>query len=205
MTYPFKLPQLPYEYNALEPYIDEQTMRIHHTKHHQIYTDKLNAALEGHPELQKRTAEQLVKNMLDIPESIRVAVHNHGGGFVNHNFFWQIMSPEKQSPAGEVSETINKTFVSFDKFKEQFSNAAAGVFGSGWAWLVLNGKHLEIMTTPNQTSSLNLEKTPLLGIDVWEHAYYLKYQNRRPEYITAWWNVVNWQQVEENYKDALKK
>ena len=201
----FVLPKLPYEYNALEPYIDEQTMRIHHTKHHQTYTDKFNTALEGHPELQKRSAEQLVKNMLDIPEALRVAVHNHGGGFVNHNFFWQIMSPEKQSPAGEVSEAINKTFVSFDKFKEQFSNAAAGVFGSGWAWLVLNGKQLEIMTTPNQTSSLNLEKTPLLGIDVWEHAYYLKYQNRRPEYITAWWNVVNWQQVEENYKDALKK
>mgnify|MGYP001608837827 CR=1 FL=1 len=200
----FVLPKLPYDYNALEPYIDEQTMRIHHTKHHQAYTDKFNAALEGHPELQKKTAEQLVKNMLDIPEAIRVAVHNHGGGFVNHSFFWQIMSPEKQSPADEVAKAINKTFVSFDKFKEQFSNAAAGVFGSGWAWLVLNGKQLEIMTTPNQTSPLNLDRTPLLGIDVWEHSYYIKYQNRRPEYIAAWWNVVNWEEVEKHFKSAMK-
>lgn len=200
----FVLPKLPYEYNALEPYIDEQTMRIHHTKHHQIYTDKFNAALEGHSELQKKTAEQLVKNMLDIPEAIRVAVHNHGGGFVNHSFFWQVMSPEKQSPVGEVAKTINKTFDSFDKFKEQFSNAAAGVFGSGWAWLVLNGKQLEIMTTPNQTSPLSLEKTPLLGIDVWEHAYYILYKWQRAEYIKNWWNVINWEQVEEHYKTAMK-
>lgn len=200
----FTLPKLPYDYNALEPHIDEQTMRIHHTKHHQGYTDKLNAALEGHPELQKRTAEQLVKNTLDLPEAIRVAVHNHGGGFVNHNFFWQIMSPEKQNPAGEVAEAINKTFVSFDKFREQFSNAAAGVFGSGWCWLVLNGKQLEIMTTPNQTSPLGLGKAPLLGIDVWEHAYYILYKWQRTEYIKNWWNVVNWEQVNKNFQQAME-
>lgn len=201
----YKLPDLPYAYNALEPYIDETTMRIHHAKHHQTYVDKLNAALKDHPDLQKKSAEELISDLNAVPEGIRTAVRNHGGGHANHSFFWQIMAGERMSPDGEIAAALSKNFTSTDKFKETFSASAAGVFGSGWCWLVLNKGELEIITTPNQDSPLSQGKKPILALDVWEHAYYLKYQNKRPDYIGAWWNVVNWQQVEENYRAALKK
>lgn len=198
------LPELPYDYNALEPHIDELTMRIHHTKHHQTYIDKLNAALEGRSDLQGMSAEDLVRNLNAIPESIRNAVRNHGGGHANHSFFWPVMSPEKQSPEGDVLSAINAKFESFDKLKELFSAAAAGLFGSGWAWLVVNNRNLEIITTPNQDSPLTTNKTPVLGIDVWEHAYYIKYNQRRADYIAAWWNVVNWERVNEHFANAVE-
>jgi len=197
------LPKLSYEYNALEPYIDEQTMKLHHGKHHQTYVDKLNAALEGHPDLQNKLVEELIKDLNKVPESIRTAVRNHGGGHLNHSFFWQLLKKDVGFD-GDISKAINAKFGSFEKFKEEFTKAAVGVFGSGWAWLVLNNKQLEIMTTPNQDSPLSVGKIPLLTLDVWEHAYYLKYQNRRPEFIAAFYNIINWQQVEENYKKAMK-
>jgi Fe-Mn family superoxide dismutase len=201
----YKLPVLPYEYNALEPYIDEQTMRLHHTKHHQTYVDKLNAALKDHPEARKKSLEELLMHLEGVPEGIRGAVRNHGGGHFNHSFFWNEMKNGKQSPSGEVAEAIGKKFGSADKFKEAFSASAAGVFGSGWCWLVMNRGDLEIITTPNQDNPLMQGKKPVMGLDVWEHAYYLKYQSRRPEYIQNWWNVVNWEQVDKNYKAAMKK
>ncbi len=204
MTYPFKLPQLPYEYNALEPHIDEQTMRIHHTKHHQTYVDKLNAALESHKELHDKNVEELLKNLAAVPDAIRTAVRNHGGGHMNHSFFWPLMIMDAPSPSGEVVSAIEGKFGSFDKFKEQFSAAAAGHFGSGWAWLVLNQGQLEIMTTPNQDNPVSQHRTPVLGLDVWEHAYYLKHMSNRAAYIQSWWNVVNWEQVEKNFKAAMK-
>ena len=197
------LPKLSYEYSALEPYIDEQTMKLHHGKHHQTYVDKLNAALEGHPDLQNKLVEELIKDLNKVPESIRTAVRNHGGGHLNHSFFWQLLKKDVGFD-GDISKAINAKFGSFEKFKEEFTKAAVGVFGSGWAWLVLNNKQLEIMTTPNQDSPLSVGKIPLLTLDVWEHAYYLKYQNRRPEFIAAFYNIINWQQVEENYKKAMK-
>ena len=203
MTYPFKLPQLPYDYNALEPHIDEQTMRIHHTKHHQTYVDKLNAALEPHKELHNKSVEELLTNLAGVPDAIRTAVRNHGGGHLNHSFFWPLMITDAPSPEGEIVSAIEKKFGSFDKFKEAFNTAAAGHFGSGWAWLVINQGQLEIMTTPNQDNPLSQHRTPVIGIDLWEHAYYLKYQNKRPDYITAWWNVVNWEQVGRNFKSAM--
>ena len=184
------LPSLPYDYSALEPYIDEQTMTIHHTKHHQAYVDKLNGALEGHDELQNKTVEELVKNIDSIPEAIRTAVRNHGGGHLNHSFFWNIMKNDSQVPESEIDGAIRRKFGSFEKFKELFSNAATGVFGSGWAWLAVSNGQLEITTTPNQDSPLTQGKIPVLGIDVWEHAYYLKYQNRRAEYVENWWKVL---------------
>jgi Fe-Mn family superoxide dismutase len=196
-----KLPALPYAYNALEPYIDEQTMQIHHTKHHQTYVDKLNAALEGYDDLQNKSAEELIKDLNSIPEKIRTAVRNHGGGHANHSFFWPLLWKEVDL-GGEVGDAINAKFGEYDTFKEKFSNAAALLFGSGWAWLVLNNGELEITTTPNQDSPLSQGQIPILGIDVWEHAYYLKYQNRRPEYITAFFNVINWEKVNENFKAA---
>ena len=197
------LPSLPYAFNALEPYIDEKTMLIHHGKHHQAYVDKLNAALEKHPQLLKKTGEELIKNLISIPEDIRAAVRNHGGGHVNHSFFWPILKKgSKFDPKSEVGKAIIKTFVSFDKFKEQFTNAATTRFGSGWAWLVLNNSKLEIISTANQDSPLSEGKTPVLGIDVWEHAYYLKYQNRRPEYIEAFFNIINWEKVNEHFVKA---
>ena len=200
-----ELPKIPYAYDALEPFIDKQTMDIHHTKHHKTYINKLNAALEGHEDLKKKPVEDLLKNLSAVPEAIRTAVRNHGGGHHNHSLFWQMMAPKAGgNPTGVVAEEINKKFGSFEKFKEQFSNSAIGVFGSGWAWLVWNGKELEIVNTPNQDSPLSSGKTPLLGIDVWEHAYYLKNQNRRADYVTAFWNVVNWKQVDENLKNAKK-
>lgn len=198
-----KLPDFPYAYNALEPYIDEQTMRIHHTKHHQAYIDKLNMALEGHDSLKGKSAEDLVKNLNTVPEGIRTAVRNHGGGHANHSFFWNIMKKDVK-PEGEILHAIESRFGSLDKFKEEFTNAAMGRFGSGWAWLVLSGGRLEIMSTANQDSPLSEGKTPLLGIDVWEHSYYIKYQNRRNDYIAAFFNVINWHNVNENYSHARK-
>ena len=195
------LPELPYAYDALEPYIDEQTMRIHHTKHHQTYVDKLNAAIEGHDDLQQLSVVELVKQLGLVPEKIRTAVRNHGGGHVNHSFFWPLLK-KGVSVDSDVAGAINSRFGEFQKFKEEFSTTAALLFGSGWTWLVVDNGKLEIMTTPNQDSPLSQGKTPILGLDVWEHAYYLKYQNRRPEYISAFFEVINWEKVNENFKAA---
>jgi Fe-Mn family superoxide dismutase len=197
----YTLITLPYAYDALEPFIDKETVALHHGKHHQTYVNKLNEAVANHPDLQAKTPEELVKNLNSIPESIRNAVRNHSGGVINHNFYWQIM--KKDVPfGGQVADAINAKFGGFDKFKELFTNAAIGVFGSGWAWLVAGGGNLEIIGTPNQDSPLSQGKTPLLTIDVWEHAYYLKYQNRRPEYVNAFFNVINWEQVNRNFLAA---
>jgi Fe-Mn family superoxide dismutase len=193
------LPNLPYSTDALEPHIDGKTMTIHHDKHHQAYVDKLNAALEKHPELQGRTALELILDLNAIPEDIRTAVRNHGGGHVNHTFFWTIMNPKGGgAPEGALATAIDKDFGSFDEFKSAFAAAAGGVFGSGWAWLCVGSDgNLKITATANQDNPVFTEGSlPILGVDVWEHAYYLNYQNRRPEYIKAWWNVVNWDQVE---------
>jgi len=198
-----KLPELQYAYSALEPYIDTQTMEIHHTKHHQTYVDKLNAALEGHKDLQDKTVEDLLRNLQSVPESIGTAVRNHGGGHFNHSFFWPLLRKETTF-SGDVADAINSTFGDFEKFKQDFSNAAALLFGSGWAWLVWYNGELQIMTTANQDSPLSQGKTPILGIDVWEHAYYLKYQNRRPEYINAFFEVINWDTVNEYFKAAKR-
>ena len=199
-----ELPPLPYDYNALEPYIDEQTMRIHHDKHHGTYVTNVNNALANHPDLAALPVEQLIQNLSRVPEDIRTTVRNNGGGHANHSFFWPIMAPNAGGqPSGALAEAINQTFGSFDAFKDQFSKAAAGRFGSGWAWLTMDGSGaLRIESTPNQDSPLMEGRTPILGLDVWEHAYYLKYQNRRPEYIAAWWNVVSWPQVGKNYEAA---
>ena len=199
----FDLPALPYPYDALEPFIDARTMEIHHTKHHATYVVKLNEALEKHPELQPKSPEELLKSPDLVPEDIRTAVRNHGGGHFNHSHFWKAMKPRALGGGGEpkekIAEAIRKSFGDFAKFKDEFSKAAAGIFGSGWAWLVLDGRgEILIVTTPNQDSPLMKNQKPILGLDVWEHAYYLKYQNRRPEYIENWWNVVNWEQVENN-------
>jgi len=200
---PFEIPQLPYSYDALEPHIDAKTMEIHHSKHHQTYIDKLNAALEGQEELAEEPIEVILMDLNAVPGKIRTPVRNHGGGHANHSLFWTIMSPDGGGePSGELKKAIDSAFKDFASFQKQFADAAAGQFGSGWAWLVVNGDKLEIMATPNQDSPLSSGKTPLLGVDVWEHAYYLKYQNKRPDYITAWWNVVNWDQVAENYEAA---
>lgn len=200
----FETPPLPYAYDALEPHIDEQTMRIHHDKHHTGYTTKLNAALENHPDLQGKQPEDLLRDLNAIPEEIRTAVRNNGGGHVNHALFWTVMSPDGGGqPSGALADAISRAFGSFDQFKEQFSDAAAGRFGSGWAWLVVGqGGNLAVTSTPNQDSPLSEGQTPILGLDVWEHAYYLKYQNRRPDYISAWWNVVNWDEVANRYDEA---
>lgn len=199
-----ELPALPYAHNALEPHIDARTMEIHHGKHHQGYVNNLNAALEGHADLQGKSVEELLKNLNAVPESIRTAVRNNGGGHANHSLFWPCMSPNGGGePDGDLAAAINSAFGSFAAFKEQFSKAAATRFGSGWAWLCVNSSGgLEITSTPNQDSPLSEGLTPILGLDVWEHAYYLHYQNRRPDYIAAWWNVVNWAQVAKNYAAA---
>jgi Fe-Mn family superoxide dismutase len=202
----FTLPPLPYDYNALEPHIDEQTMRIHHDKHHAAYVNNLNAALEGHAELQSKTVEQIVSNLAAVPEAVRTAVRNNGGGHVNHTLFWEWMRPGGATePGGALGDAINRTFGGFARFKEQFAKACAGRFGSGWGWLTLDSKGtIAIESTPNQDSPLMDGKTPILGCDVWEHAYYLKYQNRRPDYVAAWWNVVNWTEVGKRYDQARK-
>jgi len=199
----YALPPLPYPYDALEPYIDTKTMEIHHTKHHQVYVDKLNAALEKHPELFEKPLEELLKNTDRVPEDIRQAVINHGGGHHNHSLFWKIMGPNAGGePSGALAEEINQIFGSFEKFKEEFTNAALNIFGSGWAWLdIFNGK-LRICATPNQNSLLMEDKIPILGIDMWEHAMYLLYQNRKNEYVAAWWNIVNWKEAENNFEKS---
>lgn len=193
----YELPALPYAHNALEPYIDTQTMEIHHGKHHQAYITNLNKALEGHADLQGKPIEALIANMDAIPEAIRMAVRNNGGGHANHSLFWQVMGPNKGgAPNGPLADAINHTFGTFDTFREKFAAAGTTRFGSGWAWLVkTKDGSVEVYSTPNQDSPLMEGKTPLLGMDVWEHAYYLKYQNRRPDYIAAFWNVVNWDEV----------
>ena len=200
-----ELIKLKYAYNALEPFMDAKTLEIHHGKHHQTYVDKLNAALANSPELQDKKLDELLMNLNNIPENIRNAVKNHGGGVFNHNFFWEIMTPnlEEKEFKGNIVKAIEKNFGSFDKFKEEFSNAALNRFGSGWAWLVVNNNELEIMSTANQDSPISEGKTPILGIDMWEHAMYLRYQNRKPEYLEAFFNVINWEQVEENYMKAM--
>jgi Fe-Mn family superoxide dismutase len=190
------LPALPYDFAALEPHIDAQTMQIHHGKHHQAYVTNLNAALDKHPELHEKSLDDLIKGIASVPEDIRTAVRNNGGGHWNHSLFWTIMAPGAGgAPTGAVADAINSAFGSFDKFKEQFQAAGMGRFGSGWAWLVDNGGKLEITSTPNQDNPLMDGKKAILGVDVWEHAYYLKYQNRRADYLGAWWNVVNWSEV----------
>ncbi|MBS4176326.1 superoxide dismutase SodA [Lederbergia citrea] len=197
----FELPQLPYGYDALEPHIDKETMNIHHTKHHNTYVTNLNKALEGHDELASKSVEELIADLDSVPDSIRTAVRNNGGGHANHSLFWKLLSPEGGGePSGSLAEAINSKFGSFDKFKEEFQAAGAGRFGSGWAWLIVNNGELEITSTPNQDSPVMEGKTPVLGLDVWEHAYYLKYQNRRPEYMSAFWNVVNWDEVQKLYE-----
>ena len=199
---PFTLPALPYASDALEPYIDKTTMEIHHGKHHAAYVTNLNKALESAPELASLTVEQLLANQLAaVPEAIRTAVRNNGGGHLNHSMFWQILGPKGGGqPSGKLAEAISSTFSSYDNFKEKFSAAAMGRFGSGWAWLIKgsSGK-LDIASTANQDSPLSEGKYPVLGLDVWEHAYYLKYQNRRADYVAAWWNVINWAEVEKRY------
>lgn len=199
----YSLPDLPYEYDALEPTVDARTMEIHHTKHHQGYTNKVNAALEGH-EFADLDIEEVLRRIDEVPADKKQAVINNGGGYANHKLFWTILSPNGGgSPDGELADAIKKTFGSFDKFKEEFSNAAGSRFGSGWAWLSVDGSgNLVVHSTPNQDSPLMDGYTPILGIDVWEHAYYLNYQNRRPDYVSAFWNVVNWDQVAKNYKAA---
>lgn len=190
------LPALPYDFAALEPHIDAQTMQIHHGKHHQAYVTNLNAALDKHPELHDKSLDDLVKGIASVPEAIRTAVRNNGGGHWNHSLFWTVMAPGAGgAPNGAVADGITSAFGSFDKFKEQFQAAGMGRFGSGWAWLVDNGGKLEITSTPNQDNPLMDGKKAILGVDVWEHAYYLKYQNRRPDYLSAWWNVINWNEV----------
>nr|WP_248628554.1 superoxide dismutase [Enterococcus cecorum] len=201
MTY--QLPKLPYAYDALEPTIDEETMHLHHEKHHNTYVTNLNAALEKHPELPEKSVEDLLAGINEVPADIRQAVINNGGGHANHSFFWKIMTPNGQgAPVGELKEAIDATFGSFDEFKAQFKAAAASRFGSGWAWLVVDNGKLAIISTPNQDSPLMEGKTPVVGLDVWEHAYYLNYRNVRPNYIDAFWNVVNWEQANENYLAA---
>ncbi len=197
----FTLPPLPYDYNALEPHIDEQTMRIHHDKHHDSYVKNLNAALEGHADLARKSIEDLLAHLDAVPESIRTAVRNNGGGHANHTLFWEVMRPGgPKEPSGALAEAISATFGGLAAFKEQFAKAGATRFGSGWAWLVSSKGNLAIESTPNQDSPLMEGKTPLLGCDVWEHAYYLKYQNKRPDYIAAWWNVVNWDEVAKRHQ-----
>ncbi len=199
----FTLPELPYSYDAMEPHFDKETMNIHHTKHHNTYVTKLNDALKGHDDLQAKTIDELVADLNSVPESIRPAVRNHGGGHANHSFFWNILSPNGGGePSGELATEINNKFDSFEKFKEEFAAAGASRFGSGWAWLVVNNGQLEITSTPNQDSPLTEGKTPIVGLDVWEHAYYLKYQNKRPDYINAFWSVVDWNIVEKLYAEA---
>jgi Fe-Mn family superoxide dismutase len=203
----YELPKLPYAYDALEPHIDARTMEIHHTKHHQAYITNLNNAIKGKADLEKKSVEDLIRDLNSVPEDIRTAVRNNGGGHANHSFFWQIMGPNAGGePKGKLADDIKSTFGGFDQFKEKLADAGVKRFGSGWAWLIKNGSgKLEIVSTANQDSPLmgkaiaGTEGPPILGVDVWEHAYYLNYQNRRPDYIKAWWNVVNWDAVAKNY------
>lgn len=197
----FTLDPLPYDYDSLEPFIDEKTMQIHHDKHHQGYIDKLNTALEGHDDLQAKSIEDILSDLNSIPEDIRTAVQNNGGGHANHSLFWSILKKDV-ALYGDIQNAISQAFGSFENFKDEFTKAATTRFGSGWAWLVLSDGQLEITSTANQDSPLSQGKTPILGLDVWEHAYYLKYQNKRPEYIEAFFNIINWDRVNENYNNA---
>jgi superoxide dismutase, Fe-Mn family len=200
----FQLPDLPYAFDALEPHIDARTMEIHHDKHHAGYTNNLNAALEGHADWQAKSIEEILASLNAVPEAIRTAVRNNGGGFANHSLFWKVMSPDGGGePQGDVAAAIGAAFGDFASFKDQFSKAAATRFGSGWAWLAVDGDgSLKVLSTPNQDSPISDGLTPVLGLDVWEHAYYLHYQNRRPDYIAAWWNVINWEEVGRLFASA---
>lgn len=199
----FKLPDLDYAYSALEPHIDARTMEIHHSKHHQGYVNKANKALEGQSKFQDMEVEEVLKNLDDLPEDKKMGVINNAGGHYNHSIFWKVMGPDGGGqPKGELANRIEEDLGGFEKFKDEFSKAAAGRFGSGWAWLVLEDGKLSVMSTPNQNNPISEGKYPLLGLDVWEHAYYLKYQNKRPDYVEAWWNVVNWDEVEKRYQEA---
>ncbi len=201
----FELPDLPYAYDALEPHIDEQTMRIHHDKHHAGYTRKFNNALEGHKDLQKRDAVEILRNLNKVPEDIRTAVRRNGGGYVNHSLFWEVMSPNGGGePGGSLADAIDAEFGSFGSFRERFTNAAGGRFGSGWAWLVVDSNgELDVFNTLNQNSPYIEGHTPILGLDVWEHAYYLNYQNERGKYVDAFWNIVNWDEVQTRFDDVI--
>jgi len=199
----FTLPPLPYDFAALEPHIDAKTMEIHHGKHHQTYVNNLNAAIEKAPELAKKSLDDLIRNVSTLPEAVRTPIRNNGGGHWNHSMFWQIMAPKAGGePGGKLGQAITSTFGDFAKFREQLSAAGVGRFGSGWAWLINTGGKLSITSTPNQDNPLMEGQKAIMGLDVWEHAYYLKYQNRRPDYIQAWWNVVNWKEIEKRYASA---
>jgi Fe-Mn family superoxide dismutase len=200
----FEVPPLPYDYTALEPYIDEQTMHLHHDKHHAAYVNNLNAALESQPQLASWSAEDLMRRINEVPESIRTTVRNNGGGHINHSMFWRIMRPNGGgAPTGALAQAINDTFGSVDAFKAQFNDAGVKRFGSGWAWLLMDGSgRLQVTSSANQDSPLMDGQFPIMGNDVWEHAYYLKYQNRRPDYLNAWWNVVNWDEIAKRYERA---
>jgi Fe-Mn family superoxide dismutase len=201
----FELAPLPYAYEALEPYIDAQTMHLHHDKHHQTYTDNFNGLIDKTPELKGKSPEDILRGLSAVPEGVRAGIRNHGGGYVNHNLFWSVMGPNAGGPAtGPVADAIAKSFGDFAQFQEKFNDAGAKQFGSGWAWLVLGGSGLQVISTANQDSPLSQGLKPIMANDVWEHAYYLKYQNRRAEYLKAWWNVVNWAEVNKRYEAALK-
>ena len=196
----YTLPNLPYSYSALEPYIDRQTMRIHHDLHHGGYINKLNIALADLPKFNKLPIEDLLNSLSDIPEAARTTITNNAGGHANHSLFWEILTPKPSSPNGEIVDTIKKSFTDFDNFKQKFTEVAMARFGSGWAWLIVKNSKLDIISTANQDSPVSSGATPILGLDVWEHAYYLKYQNKRDEYIKAWWNIVNWQEIERRFQ-----
>ncbi|PZM64805.1 superoxide dismutase [Paenibacillus dendritiformis] len=201
----FTLPELSYGYDELEPYLDARTMEIHHKKHHAAYVANLNQALSSSPQFKNATVEQLISHLDDIPEDIRTAVRNHGGGHYGHSLYWSIMSPTGGGdPKGDIGKGIEKHFGSFEQLKEDLTKAALSRFGSGWGWLVVNGDKLEVMSTPNQDTPLADNKTPILVVDVWEHAYYLQYQNRRPDFVSSWWNVVNWEEVNRRYNEAVR-
>jgi Fe-Mn family superoxide dismutase len=206
ITVAYELPPLPYDYAALEPYIDEATMKLHHDKHHQAYVTNLNGAVEKHPELGKKAPEDLLKDLASVPDDVRKVVQNNGGGHVNHTMFWQIMKPKGGGePSGEIAAQIKADFGSFEDFKKQFNEATAKQFGSGWGWLIFDGGKLKVVTTANQDNPISQGHYPILGNDVWEHAYYLKYQNKRPDYLAAWWNTVNWDEVNKRFETAKKK
>jgi superoxide dismutase, Fe-Mn family len=203
MAHPFQLPDLPYGFDDLEPHIDARTMEIHHDRHHKAYTDKLNEAIGKYDDWQDKEIEEILRDIDRLPEDVRTAVRNNGGGYANHNLFWEIMGPDGGGePGGELGDAIRSTFGSFNDFKEKVNNAGATQFGSGWGWLVVSGGGLKVYSTPNQDSPYMKGDTPILGVDVWEHAYYLKYQNKRPDYLAAWWNTVNWDAVAERYSKA---